>query len=365
MPSPGSAIAVSCSRRWSRSSAASAKNETMAVGIFDLDGFKAYNDTFGHPAGDALLARIGGRLAAAVSGRGEAYRIGGDEFVVTTTAADGERVLTAAQTALSEQGAGFAIGCSPRRGEHRRRRYARGGAARRRPEALRATRSPLRAAEETSPRTFCCRCSTSRTKASSRTSPVCPTGGEHRDPHAADAAAGRADADRRTTARHRQGGDPGRDSREAGRARRGQERSFVQRHSAIGERIVSAAPTLEAIGQIVRAAHERPDGTGYPTASSSTRSPSAPASSPSWTHTTRWRTTAPIASPCRRQQRSRSFAGTRERSSMPRSSRPSPRRSPLATQCRERPDQPYRITARPPRRARMLGREGPRTRRPG
>ena len=38
----------------------------------------------------------------------------------------------------------------------------------------------------------------------------------------------------------------------------------MQRHSLIGERIVAAAPTLEAIAPIVRAAHERPDGGGYP-----------------------------------------------------------------------------------------------------
>ena len=42
------------------------------------------------------------------------------------------------------------------------------------------------------------------------------------------------------------------------------ERAFMQRHSLIGERIVAAAPTLEAIAPIVRAAHERPDGGGYP-----------------------------------------------------------------------------------------------------
>ena len=42
------------------------------------------------------------------------------------------------------------------------------------------------------------------------------------------------------------------------------ERTYMERHSAIGERIVSSAPTLEAIGPIIRASHERADGTGYP-----------------------------------------------------------------------------------------------------
>ena len=39
---------------------------------------------------------------------------------------------------------------------------------------------------------------------------------------------------------------------------------FMKRHSVIGERIVAAAPTLANIAPIVRAAHERADGTGYP-----------------------------------------------------------------------------------------------------
>jgi diguanylate cyclase (GGDEF)-like protein len=52
------------------------------LGMFDLNGFKTYNDTYGHPAGDALLETIGARLAAAVEGSGTAYRMGGDEFCV-------------------------------------------------------------------------------------------------------------------------------------------------------------------------------------------------------------------------------------------------------------------------------------------
>ena len=53
-----------------------------ALAMFDLDGFKAYNDTHGHPAGDALLAQLGARLAATFAGSGAAYRLGGDEFCV-------------------------------------------------------------------------------------------------------------------------------------------------------------------------------------------------------------------------------------------------------------------------------------------
>ena len=50
--------------------------------LFDLDGFKRYNDTYGHPAGDVLLARLGGNLERAIKPYGAAYRIGGDEFCV-------------------------------------------------------------------------------------------------------------------------------------------------------------------------------------------------------------------------------------------------------------------------------------------
>jgi diguanylate cyclase (GGDEF)-like protein len=56
------------------------------LALFDLDGFKAYNDGYGHVAGDALLAELSHRLTVAVGGDGVAYRLGGDEFCVITTA---------------------------------------------------------------------------------------------------------------------------------------------------------------------------------------------------------------------------------------------------------------------------------------
>ena len=62
------------------------------VAIFDLGGFKQYNDTFGHLAGDALLVRLCGRLSAAMDGIGTAYRMGGDEFcLVAPTGATPQR----------------------------------------------------------------------------------------------------------------------------------------------------------------------------------------------------------------------------------------------------------------------------------
>lgn len=69
------------------------------VALYDLDGFKAYNDTYGHPAGDELLARLAGKLAAAVAGRGTAYRLGGDEFCILT---QDPGLLETARLALSD-----------------------------------------------------------------------------------------------------------------------------------------------------------------------------------------------------------------------------------------------------------------------
>lgn len=52
--------------------------------LFDLNGFKQFNDALGHLEGDALLARLGTRLSQAVGDQATAYRLGGDEFCVLT-----------------------------------------------------------------------------------------------------------------------------------------------------------------------------------------------------------------------------------------------------------------------------------------
>jgi diguanylate cyclase (GGDEF)-like protein/putative nucleotidyltransferase with HDIG domain len=236
--------------------------------LFDLNGFKAYNDTYGHPAGDALLTRLGSALAAAVDGRGAAYRMGGDEFcVLAGLPADAHAELAAdARAALSESGDGFAISA------------ALGMAVVEDPEV--AVADALRDAD----RRMYAEKNGRRASAGGQSTAVLlrviaerhPDLGEHVDGVAALAEAtarelGMSDeqrtAVRQAAALHDIGkaavpdailNKPGPLSED--------EWVFMRRHTVIGERIMQAAPALAAAAPLVRSSHERFDGAGYPDA---------------------------------------------------------------------------------------------------
>ncbi len=54
--------------------------EHFAVGVLDLDGFKAVNDRWGHQMGNKLLVEVSGRLKRTLRGADTLARLGGDEF---------------------------------------------------------------------------------------------------------------------------------------------------------------------------------------------------------------------------------------------------------------------------------------------
>jgi diguanylate cyclase (GGDEF)-like protein/PAS domain S-box-containing protein len=73
----------------------------LAVLFIDLDNFKPVNDTFGHSAGDEVLAEVGRRILANVRESDIAARLGGDEFVVVLTeSGDEESVAVVARKLL-------------------------------------------------------------------------------------------------------------------------------------------------------------------------------------------------------------------------------------------------------------------------
>jgi diguanylate cyclase (GGDEF)-like protein len=234
--------------------------------ILDLDGFKAYNDTFGHPAGDALLARLGGRLREAVADSGRVYRLGGDEFCAIWTAGADERELVEAKcaAALVDSGEGFTI-------------TAAHGAV-----AIPAEAASREAALHAADMRMYSRKHRSRASSGAQSRDVLlqalaelrPELGEHID---AVTVLAQEVAERLGLAPHvveqvalaAQLHDIGKIAIPAEILQKSasldeREWSFMREHTLIGERIVGAAPALAEVARLVRASHERLDGGGYP-----------------------------------------------------------------------------------------------------
>jgi diguanylate cyclase (GGDEF)-like protein/PAS domain S-box-containing protein len=237
---------------------------TFAIALFDLDGFKAYNDVFGHPAGDTLLARLGHRLSDAMADQGMAYRMGGDEFCVFTWGDETDELVEAARVALCDQGDGFAIRCSC-------------GSAVLPSEAATLDRA-IQLADERLYRDK--RANKVSDSLQVRDALVQLIAEQRKELGAssinvADLAAatatilGLSPDDVACTRIAAQLHDIGKTAvPEAILSKPGpldsEEWDFMRRHTLIGERIVAAAPALARIAPIVRASHERPDGNGYP-----------------------------------------------------------------------------------------------------
>jgi two-component system cell cycle response regulator len=241
-----------------------AHSEPRILVIFDLDGFKHYNDTFGHPAGDVLLVHLGAKLAAVAAPHGSSYRLGGDEFCVLARIPEkgAATLLDETAAALTEVGEGFAVGTSfgavflPEEAADPsealsvadQRLYAQkhsAGLGRSQPhEAL------LQALFEREP----------------------DIRGHVRDVTELSLELGRRfNFDAKQTEELRMAAQlhdigklaiPDAVLRKHGELDEN-EWEFVRQHTLIGERILGAVPALRSVAKIVRASHERWDGGGY------------------------------------------------------------------------------------------------------
>ncbi len=71
--------------------------QPLAVIMMDLDGFKAYNDTWGHAAGDQALIAVGAALRGRARASDTVGRLGGDEFCIVIPSTKPERAVAAAE----------------------------------------------------------------------------------------------------------------------------------------------------------------------------------------------------------------------------------------------------------------------------
>ncbi len=242
------------------------RGEPRSVVLFDLDGFKRYNDTFGHPAGDSLLARLGANLSATVSAHGDAYRIGGDEFcaIVRTDELKEAAIIAGACEALSDSGSGFSV--RPSLGA-----VALGREADTSSQALQIADQRMYAHKQGRPGSVT---REARAVLLSILSEREPTLDEHL--HAVARLAqlvgddlGLDNEELDVVVRAAELHDIGKmampDSilRKPGPLSR-PEWEVMQRHTVVGERILNSVPALGPVAAVVRSSHERIDGAGYP-----------------------------------------------------------------------------------------------------
>jgi len=242
-----------------------ADGHQFMLGVFDLDGFKLYNDMFGHAAGDALLVRLADRLQNALKGAGTAYRLGGDEFCVIAPIEgdDGSASARRAASALSEKGEAFTIGCS----------YGVANI----PREANTTSTALQVADQ---RMY--EHKNGRASASRQSADVLLRVLTERDPdlglHISDVAQlatmtaeamGVEEHEVKRVQLAAELHDVGKLAIPDSILNKpgpldDEEWEFMRRHTLIGERIVIAAPSIEHTADLVRSSHERYDGTGYP-----------------------------------------------------------------------------------------------------
>ncbi len=234
--------------------------------LLDLDGFKAYNDTFGHPAGDALLARLAKKLAAGVGANGEVYRIGGDEFCVLAPADTARRqtFAAAAQEALQEHGEGFRITAAQGSVSLPEEAAGVADALRLVDERMYDEKDGRRASAGRQSRDVLLRVLYERdARLQGHLTDLVElvrAVGAHLDLPPDDL------GDLSLAAELHEVGKlaiPDSILRKPGPLTEDEWR-FVRRHTLIGERILSSAPALAKVSTIVRSTHERIDGQGYP-----------------------------------------------------------------------------------------------------
>ncbi len=234
--------------------------------LFDLDGFKDYNDTFGHVAGDALLARLGQKLQRAVEGAGRAYRLGGDEFCahLDLQGEDSDSLIIRTAAALTETGVEFSI------------RASLGVVLL--PHEADSAEHALQVADERMYANKRSRSSAARSQAGEVLLRTMHAKQPDLDEHSNNV----AEFATRVARRLGLGGEV---LDEIARAAElhdigkvgipdailnkpsslsPDEWGFIHQHTILGERILHGAPALRPVARLVRASHERWDGTGYP-----------------------------------------------------------------------------------------------------